>query len=170
MNRRKLEIYVGAPKDQYPWISNSFSTLYEGDTCNNPNKTILGFSLINEQNQKDRPGYSGEILLKNVRAFIEDLKNKNKTGKGSYFLECKGAKNYSRYSKGDVIGECLICGGVVKAETSFLVFIDKFDEKSAWPRKQSYDTIHGDKCLQKFIDRIETTIEETDNNTVAEEL
>lgn len=165
MGERKLEVFVGHPNKKTEVERDKFLELYEDDVCTKIDTTVLGFCIQTAEGYHEFVGMSGHVLLENARAFIQDLKNQQKSGNGKYgFEDSGGTEKYNIFDKGDTVGKCLICNEEVKAEDELVSFPEIKNEDEAVLDKSplDYDAVHQGKCLKKFIDQLETALSESD--------
>lgn len=162
MGKRELEVFVDSPINKYPADTKNFNTLYEGDGASTE-KTVLGFCIRNENNYHERIGLSGNVLIKNARVFIEDLKKRQKSNPDSHYsFEKEGIPGYIYFEEGDVVGNCLICNKDVKAEGTFVAFPGDIQGDGYPSPAHEFDAIHMDYCLDEFIVQLENTLETSD--------
>lgn len=119
----ELELWYGVAKDvHYSGVGlNTIEGLYDGKN-HSAECEFIGIWIGNRSTDKDRNPtgrFSGEILIENLRQFLKDLRNFEKTGKGKYEFETNAGDNSDSLEK-SAVSICPVCKEKVTKSHSFL--------------------------------------------------
>lgn len=175
-----IEVWVAKPHEMYNGELSNCICLYE-EKVYSSDKIFLGFSLIVDSQDiekspfihdlppnpsfpgfsKKQPIYTGQVLLKNARYFISNIKQFVKVGNGRYSFEPPSADEYKFYDEDSKVGICAVCEEEVKASDSFLS-IPNFTPSMSQKITQKMIHPFHEKCLDSFAEKLEKELSNTD--------
>lgn len=167
MNSDRFEIKIGPLTDEY-----SFGDGINKNKCRYDGKKYdvsEVFMMIRSRGKNNGSmRFAGEIYIGNIREFIRDLDNFEKTSSakssGTFSIEGHGADEYSHFSEGEELIDCPICEEYILPEDAFLSLPGFYDSpmvEELVKDKNDMELIHKE-CVPRFVDILKDSLEKTD--------
>lgn len=166
MGNDRINLQVSKITDEFEPLGDNTTCYYDGKQYDHDKELFLS---IHTESSNGSGRFFGDILLSNVRPFLEDLRSFNKTvsdNKPGYTfnLQSSGAEQYDELSEGTVIVDCPICENDVYVEDAFLSlpgFHDDHFTRETLMENESMEVIHKE-CIPHFIELVEECLKNSE--------